>query len=97
MPAKHVLQYVNNAQNIVKEIPRWNNAKNYAEPVQMLAASVQMNAILKTPRNALRPAVHVPKNAKNTTTKCAKNAQKNVESVRQNAERWRLKFLINRL
>jgi hypothetical protein len=44
MPAKHVQQYVNNVQNIVKEIPEWNNAKVYAEPVLMPVASVQMNA-----------------------------------------------------
>jgi hypothetical protein len=43
MPAKHVLQHVNNVQNIVKEIPKWNNAKNYAKPALMPVASVQTN------------------------------------------------------
>jgi hypothetical protein len=46
MPAKHVQQHVTNAQNSVKEIPEWNNAKIYAEPALMLVASVQMNAEL---------------------------------------------------
>jgi hypothetical protein len=44
MHVKHMLQYVNNAQNIVKEIRRWHNVKNYAECVPMPVASVQMNA-----------------------------------------------------
>ena len=44
MPARHVQQHVKNAQNIVKEIPEWNNAKNYAKPVLMPVASVQLNA-----------------------------------------------------
>jgi hypothetical protein len=44
MPAKHVQQYVNNAQNIAKEIRRWRNVKNYAEPALMPVESVQMNA-----------------------------------------------------
>ncbi len=98
MPAKHVQKYVNNAQNIVKEIPEWNNAKIYAEPALMPVASVQMNAevwaaqLLKQQSYAPMPAVHVPKNAKSTTTKCAKNAQKNAENVKRNVERLRLKF-----
>jgi hypothetical protein len=41
MPVKHVQQHVTNAQNIVKEIPEWNNAKNFVEPAPMLAANVQ--------------------------------------------------------
>jgi ribosomal protein S30 len=44
MPAKHVQQYVNNAQNIAKENRRWRNVKNYAERVLMLAVSVQRHA-----------------------------------------------------
>ncbi len=44
MPVKHVLQYVNNVQNIVKEIPEWNNAKIYAEPALMPVVNVHMNA-----------------------------------------------------
>jgi len=44
MPAKLVQQYVNNAQNIVKEIPKWRNVKNYAEPALTPVASVLMNA-----------------------------------------------------
>jgi hypothetical protein len=44
MPAKHVLQYVNNVQNIVMENRRWRNVKNYAESVLMPVVSVQMNA-----------------------------------------------------
>ena len=46
MPVKHVQQHVTNAQNIAKEIRKWNNAKNYAEPALMLVSSVQMNAEL---------------------------------------------------
>ncbi len=92
MPARHVQLHVTNAQSIVKEIPRWNNAKNYAEPVLVLAENVQMNAILKQRSNAPMPAVHVPKNVKSITTKCVKNAPKNAGNVRQNAVRWRRKF-----
>jgi hypothetical protein len=44
MPVKHVQQHVTNAQNIVKEIREWNNAKVYAEPALMPVASVQRNA-----------------------------------------------------
>ena len=44
MPAKHVQQYVINAQKIVKENLRWRNVKNSAESVLMLAVGVQMNA-----------------------------------------------------
>jgi len=44
MPARHVQKYVKNAQKTAKEIRKWNNAKVYAEPVLMPAASVQRNA-----------------------------------------------------
>jgi hypothetical protein len=99
MPAKHVQQYVNNAQKIVKEIREWNNAKAYAEPVLMPVANVQRNAgtwavmHLNQHKNALMPAVPVLKSVKSTTMKRAKNAQKNAESVKRNAERLRLEFL----
>ncbi|CAN5391903.1 hypothetical protein BH20BAC1_BH20BAC1_19860 [soil metagenome] len=46
MPVKHVQPHVTNAQNIVKEIRRWRNVKNYVESVLMPVASVQMNAEL---------------------------------------------------
>jgi hypothetical protein len=44
MPARSVQKHVKNVLIIVKEIQEWNNAKVYAEPALMPAASVQKNA-----------------------------------------------------